>query len=710
MSAATPVTSPEVLASGYARCAQITREHGTTYYWGARLLPAESRRHVHAVYTLARLADDIVDLAGPNPGPETALALDAFEQSFWVALATGTAPDPVMAAIATSVREVGIDDECFTRFFGAMRSDLTRRTYETWGDLLGYMDGSAAVIGEMMLPVLRPGTDAVAPARALGLAFQLTNFLRDVGEDLDRGRVYLPQEDLRRFGADPHARVVTPEWRALMAFEIERNRRLYREADDGLPALPGASRRCVATARVLYARILERIEAADYDVFDSRARVPTPRKAALAARMVVSREPMRLVHADRAARDPHHGAWVSDDDVVLLDDAGSPVGRAPKSVVHHDDTPLHLAFSCYVVDPAGRLLVTTRAASKPSFPGVVTNTVCGHPRPGEDLAEAVRRRARSELGVEVGDLRLVLPDFRYRAVMNGLVEHELCPVFVGFVDDDRMATDPAEVDDAQWVPWARFRDEVLAGDRTVSPWCTEQVPLLDALGPDPHAWPAGPRAELPPGRRARAPTPRRREAGRGRPLPVPPAHGGLPGHHAAARVRAPRPGLPPAPAPAALAAADARRLPGRGTSSASCAGTGGTAEQYTTGIRPVRVPLEESSSSSSSRSAGCSPTRRSARCSAGCASGGVVMPEYTVLAVLSVLGDRSGRGPLAAHRHLPPRPVLDRDGHRLRLPRARRRLADQAVGADRHLRRRGRSPGSACRGTSRWRTTCSGSA
>ncbi|MFL6080832.1 MAG: phytoene/squalene synthase family protein, partial [Ornithinibacter sp.] len=169
MNPPTPVTSPEVLAAGYARCAQVTREFGTTYYWGARLLPAASRRHVHAVYTLARLADDIVDDAGPNPGPETARELDAFERSFWVALATGTSTDPVMAAIATSVRECGIEDECFTRFFGAMRSDLTRRTYETWGDLLGYMDGSAAVIGEMMLPVLRPGTDAVAPARALGL-------------------------------------------------------------------------------------------------------------------------------------------------------------------------------------------------------------------------------------------------------------------------------------------------------------------------------------------------------------------------------------------------------------------------------------------------------------------------------------------------------------------------------------------------------------
>ena len=209
MTEPTPATSPEVLAAGYARCAEITREHGTTYYWGARLLPAASRRHVHAVYTLARLADDIVDLAGPEPGPETAAELDAFEASFWQALADGTYTDPVMAAVATSVRECGIADDCFTRFFGAMRSDLTQRTYETWADLLAYMDGSAAVIGEMMLPVLNPTTDAVVPARALGLAFQLTNFLRDVGEDLDRGRVYIPQEDLRRFGADPHARALT---------------------------------------------------------------------------------------------------------------------------------------------------------------------------------------------------------------------------------------------------------------------------------------------------------------------------------------------------------------------------------------------------------------------------------------------------------------------------------------------------------------------
>jgi phytoene/squalene synthetase len=292
------VSSPR-LEEGYRRCASLARRHGKTYYWGSRLLPPDARRHVHAVYAVARLADDIVDLAGPRPGAETAAALRAFEQRFRAALADGDATDPVLAAVAHTVRECRIDEACFDRFFAAMRSDLSTRSYETWEDLLAYMDGSAAVIGEMMLPVLRPVTEASAPARSLGLAFQLTNFLRDVAEDLDRGRVYLPQEDLRRFGADPWRRTVTPEWRALMAFEIARNRRLYRDADAGLPALPAPSRRCVATARVLYARILERIEAVDYDVFTARARVGTASKALLAARMAAVEDPVPVVRRER---------------------------------------------------------------------------------------------------------------------------------------------------------------------------------------------------------------------------------------------------------------------------------------------------------------------------------------------------------------------------------------------------------------------------
>ena len=220
---------------------------------------------------------------------EVARRLRDFADRFRSALVDGVSDDPVLAAVATTARACDIDPECFDRFFGAMAMDLTTSTYESWEDLCGYMEGSAAVIGEMMLPVLEPRTrDATAPARALGLAFQLTNFLRDVDEDLDRGRVYLPQEDLRRFGVDLRWRHSTPEWRALMAYEIERNRSLYTFADTGIAMLPPRSARCVGAARVLYAQILDRIERANYNVFNGRARVPTARKALTAGRIMVT--------------------------------------------------------------------------------------------------------------------------------------------------------------------------------------------------------------------------------------------------------------------------------------------------------------------------------------------------------------------------------------------------------------------------------------
>jgi phytoene synthase len=243
------------------------------------------------VYALCRLADDIVDdpaTVAASSVSDTTARLDAFAQSFRTALRDGGSADPVMAAVADTVRTVDIDPECFDRFFNAMAMDLTTTSYETWDDLCGYMEGSAAVIGEMMLPVLEP-RDAAArvPARSLGLAFQLTNFLRDIDEDLDRGRVYVPQTDLRRFGVDIWSRSVTPQWQALMAFQLERNRGLYRTADRGIPMLPARSARCVGTARVLYAQILDRIERAEYDVFSKRIRVPTWRKAATAGRIMV---------------------------------------------------------------------------------------------------------------------------------------------------------------------------------------------------------------------------------------------------------------------------------------------------------------------------------------------------------------------------------------------------------------------------------------
>lgn len=305
----------DALEAGSRRCAELTKKYGTTYYWGARLLPAGQRRDVFAVYALCRLADDIVDEPDTVQPEDTAVPRDgtpaerlgAFRAGFFEALARGRADQPVMAAIVDSIRRRrGTDPECFERFFDAMAADLTRTTWATWEDLRdGYMEGSAAVIGEMMLPVLEPLTpDAKGPARALGNAFQLTNFLRDVAEDLDRGRVYLPQADLARHGADPAPRRVTPEWRAMMAEQVARNRALYAEGQRGLPMLPPASRRCVGTALVLYSRILDRIEDADYDVFSGRLRVPDREKVALTVRALT----LGVPHVDFAPRPRRAGA------------------------------------------------------------------------------------------------------------------------------------------------------------------------------------------------------------------------------------------------------------------------------------------------------------------------------------------------------------------------------------------------------------------
>jgi phytoene synthase len=170
-----------------------------------------------------------------------------------------------------------------------MEMDLTVATYETYDDLRGYMDGSAAVIGEMMLPILEPvGPAALPPARALGDAFQLTNFLRDIAEDLDRGRTYVPQEDIRRFGAEEAfaSRTPTPAFVELMRFEIARNRALYRAATAGFDLLPPSSARCVRAAHRLYGRILDVIEGNGYDVFSRRATVPTWQKATTVGRVL----------------------------------------------------------------------------------------------------------------------------------------------------------------------------------------------------------------------------------------------------------------------------------------------------------------------------------------------------------------------------------------------------------------------------------------
>ncbi|WP_369800103.1 isopentenyl-diphosphate Delta-isomerase [Agromyces sp. Leaf222] len=163
------------------------------------------------------------------------------------------------------------------------------------------------------------------------------------------------------------------------------------------------------------------------------------------------------------------------EEVVLLDEAGSPVGTFAKSLVHGFDTPLHLAFSCYGFDADGRMLLTRRSLAKRTWPGVWTNACCGHPQPGEDPVDAVARRVRSELGVEPRDIRLVLPEFRYRAVdASGLVEHEVCPVYFAELPTD-LAPDPDEVVSWVWVEPADFLATAERAPYLLSPWSVLQA-------------------------------------------------------------------------------------------------------------------------------------------------------------------------------------------------------------------------------------------
>lgn len=166
--------------------------------------------------------------------------------------------------------------------------------------------------------------------------------------------------------------------------------------------------------------------------------------------------------------------------VVLLDDHAQPIGSADKYTVHTDSTPLHLAFSCYVLNAAGEVLVTRRALSKLTWAGVWTNSVCGHPGPGEPREDAVARRAAQELGTEIQDLRVVLPDFQYRAVdASGIVENEVCPVYIAKIASDVHAN-PDEVAEWKWVSVPDLIEAVRLTPFAFSPWMVLQLPLLRA--------------------------------------------------------------------------------------------------------------------------------------------------------------------------------------------------------------------------------------
>lgn len=283
------------LDASYARCRKLTREYGRTYYLATQLLPADKRPSVYALYGLARYADEIVDDLSSSSGVADRKArLGRFSETFLRDLGRGESQHPVGRAVVDTAVRWSVDRDLFEAFFTSMAMDLTVTEYPTWEDLETYVFGSAAVIGLQMLPVLEPVTDdpaqldAVASAaRDLGAAFQLANFVRDVGEDLDRGRVYLPLADLARFDltrADLEARAVDDRVRALLSFEVDRVHGLRDSAAAGIPLLHPTSRPCIAAALSMYCGIGDRVADLDFQVFTTRATVPLTRRFRTAGR------------------------------------------------------------------------------------------------------------------------------------------------------------------------------------------------------------------------------------------------------------------------------------------------------------------------------------------------------------------------------------------------------------------------------------------
>ena len=282
------IRDPRLRAS-YESCRRLNASHGKTYYLATLLLPAWKRPYVHALYGFARYADEIVDdLASTLTDAQRADWLIGWGEQFVRDVATGGSDHEISGAVVDTLRRWEIPMHYVEAFLASMRMDLTVRCYETYDDLMSYVYGSAAVIGLQMVPVLEPlvPREVADPyACDLGIAFQLSNFLRDVGEDLRRGRVYLPAQDLAMFGVTrehlAHG-VVDGPVRRLLAFEVARTRELYRTAALGVRLLHPTSRPCIETALALYGGILDEIEKADYQVLGQRVSVGRTRRVAVA--------------------------------------------------------------------------------------------------------------------------------------------------------------------------------------------------------------------------------------------------------------------------------------------------------------------------------------------------------------------------------------------------------------------------------------------
>jgi len=280
------ISDPE-LAKSYAECKRLNAQHGKTYYLATLLLPPAKRPFVHALYGFARYADEIVDdLASTLSDTQKAEALEKWGSSVIADIKSGKSHDHIGAALVDTVKRFDIPISYFEAFLKSMQMDLTITQYQNYEDLMEYVYGSAAVIGLQMLPILGTLSDeAYVAAEKLGVAFQLANFIRDVGEDLDRGRVYLPLKELAKHGVTRQMleeRSLTPEIKSALKEQIARVRKLQAEASSGIKLLSPESRACIEAASELYCGIVDEVEKIDYEIFKKRAKTSTWRRIKVA--------------------------------------------------------------------------------------------------------------------------------------------------------------------------------------------------------------------------------------------------------------------------------------------------------------------------------------------------------------------------------------------------------------------------------------------
>ena len=283
---AAEIFTPELRAS-YAECKRLNSLHGKTYYLATLLLPPAKRPFVHALYGFARYADEIVDDLQSTLSPqEKAEALSTWSAGIIRDLELGVSKDYIGAALVDTVQRFNIPLDHFRAFLHSMSMDITVSRYHTFEELMEYVYGSAAVIGLEMVPILGPLSEEAYPAAEnLGVAFQLANFIRDVAEDLDRGRIYLPLDELASFNVSEemlNQRIITPQIREALKFNIERVRQLQRAAAPGIKLLAPESRPCIEAASELYCGIVDEVEKIDYQIFDKRAKTSTARRLSVA--------------------------------------------------------------------------------------------------------------------------------------------------------------------------------------------------------------------------------------------------------------------------------------------------------------------------------------------------------------------------------------------------------------------------------------------